>query len=59
MDGPALSPKDREPPRLVSQTRPDGTILVRQEAELGAFARCITERFLHWARVDPDRLWMA
>lgn len=44
---------------LVSETRPDGTVLVRQAAELGAWPRCITERFLHWAAVDPDRLWMA
>jgi feruloyl-CoA synthase len=44
---------------LHSETRPDGTILVRQTAEIGPYPRCMTERFLHWARVDPDRLWIA
>ncbi|NBZ89159.1 feruloyl-CoA synthase [Stagnihabitans tardus] len=57
MDGLALNPD--EPVRLVCQTRPDGAMILHQEAELGAFPRCITERSLHWAQVDPDRLWMA
>lgn len=44
---------------LLSETRPDGTVLIRQAAQLGDWPRCITERFMHWAKVDPDRLWMA
>lgn len=44
---------------LLSETRPDGTILIRQAAQLPNWPRCMTERFLHWAKVDPDRLWMA
>jgi feruloyl-CoA synthase len=45
--------------RLRTETRPDGTILVRQDADLQDWPRCMTERFLHWAAVDPDRVWMA
>ncbi|MCU0829160.1 MAG: feruloyl-CoA synthase [Tabrizicola sp.] len=44
---------------LLSETRSDGTVLIRQAAQLGDWPRCITERFMHWAKVDPDRLWMA
>lgn len=44
---------------LLSETRPDGTVLIRQAAQLSDWPRCITERFLHWAAADPDRLWMA
>lgn len=45
--------------KLLSETRPDGTILIRQEADLPDWPRCMTERFMHWAAVAPDRLWMA
>lgn len=55
----AKTPRDQSAVTLHSETRPDGTILVRQVAELGTYPRCMTERFLHWADVDPDRLWMA
>ena len=44
---------------LHSETRPDGTVLVQQKAVMGPYPRCMTERFLHWAKVEPDRLWMA
>ncbi|MCF8487024.1 MAG: feruloyl-CoA synthase [Rhodobacteraceae bacterium] len=45
--------------RLHSETRPDGTTIIRQEAALSAYPRCMTERFMHWAAQDPDRIWMA
>ncbi len=45
--------------RLRLDTRPDGAMVIRQEADLPGYARCVTERFLHWAAVDPDRIWMA
>ena len=45
--------------RLLSQTRADGTTLIWQEAALAPYPRCMTERFMHWASTDPDRLWMA
>jgi feruloyl-CoA synthase len=44
---------------LLSETRPDGTVLIHQMAQLSDWPRCMTERFMHWAAVDPDRLWMA
>ncbi|MBA4349688.1 MAG: feruloyl-CoA synthase [Rhodobacter sp.] len=44
---------------LSSEQRADGSILIRQMAGLQGWPRCITERFMHWAQVDPDRLWMA
>lgn len=55
----AKTTRDQSAVTLHSETRPDGTILVRQVAALGPYPRCMTERFLHWADVDPDRLWMA
>jgi feruloyl-CoA synthase len=45
--------------RLQSEVRADGTIIIRQEAALGPYPRSMTERFMHWATVAPDRLWMA
>jgi feruloyl-CoA synthase len=45
--------------KLHSETRADGSIIVRQLADLAPYPRCMTERFMHWANVDPDRLWMA
>jgi len=45
-------------PRLRTETRADGTMLIRQEAELGPFGRCMTERLMHWAEVSPDRVWL-
>lgn len=44
---------------LLRETRPDGTVLIRQTAELPSWPRCMTARFMHWANVAPDRLWMA
>jgi feruloyl-CoA synthase len=44
---------------LTSEVSADGSILIRQTAALPNGPRCITERLLHWASVDPDRLWMA
>ncbi|KAA9007855.1 feruloyl-CoA synthase [Histidinibacterium aquaticum] len=46
-------------PSVRSETRDDGSILVWQEEPLGAFPRCMTERFMHWAETEPDRVWMA
>jgi len=46
-------------PSVTMETRPDGSIIVKQDRPLGAFPRAMTERFLHWANVDPERIWMA
>lgn len=58
MDAKTTAPQDQAVPLLVER-RSDGTVLVRQKAALGPYPRCMTERFLHWAQVDPDRLWLA
>ena len=46
-------------PVVRSEMRPDGSILIWTEEPLGCYPRCITERFMHWAKVAPDRVWMA
>ncbi len=59
MEGMVMQPEQGRAVRLHSETRPDGTIIIRQEAALPSYPRCMTERFLHWAAHDPARLWMA
>ena len=59
MQGDILQSKSVVSGPLECQTRPDGSVLIRQKADLPPWPRCMTERFLHWAAVDPDRLWMA
>ena len=46
-------------PKVATETRADGTIMVWQEDALGAYPRCMTERFMDWAQRTPDRTWMA
>ncbi|ADZ71292.1 feruloyl-CoA synthase [Polymorphum gilvum] len=46
-------------PRLKWQERPDGSMVVWREDPLGAYPDKINERLAHWARVAPDRTWMA
>ncbi len=46
-------------PSVRSRVRADGTVLVWQEEPLAPCPRCIGERFAHWARVAPGRIWMA
>lgn len=41
------------------ETRPDGAILVWQDAPLGPWPRTTTERLLHWAEDRPDATWLA
>ena len=45
-------------PVIRHETREDGSILVWQEEELGSYPRCMTEKFMHWAEVAPDRDWI-
>jgi len=59
MDASIVRPNQGVAINLLSEARPDGTILVRQKAAMGDYPRCMTERFLHWADLDPSRLWMA
>jgi feruloyl-CoA synthase len=46
-------------PELGWETRLDGTILVWRKDELGPYPAKMNERLVHWARVAPDRPWMA
>src|SRR5690606_21592181 len=46
-------------PILDWETRPDGTILIWRKDELGPYPDKINERLIHWAKVAPDRPWMA
>jgi len=59
MDASTAGPGAKAAITLQTETRHDGTILIRQAAAIAAYPRCMTERFLHWADLDPDRLWMA
>ncbi|QLF71913.1 feruloyl-CoA synthase (plasmid) [Peteryoungia desertarenae] len=55
--GKASQPSKR--PDLRLETRADGTIIIAQTAQLPPYSRAITARFMHWANLGPDRLWMA
>jgi feruloyl-CoA synthase len=46
-------------PRLDVERRPDGTILIRQQGELGAYPDKLTERLVHHAAAAPDRVFLA
>ena len=38
---------------------PDGSLLVRNAMPLGAYPDHLTERLRHWAKVAPDRVFLA
>jgi feruloyl-CoA synthase len=59
MQADVLQSVGANPVSLRCETREDGSILIRQTADLPAWPRCMTERFFHWATVAPDRIWMA
>jgi feruloyl-CoA synthase len=44
---------------VVSETRADGSIVLRCPRALGPYARCIGEYLEHWAQVAPARLFLA
>jgi feruloyl-CoA synthase len=46
-------------PRVMSETRRDGSILVWQADPLGPYPDRITDRLIHWATVAADRPWLA
>ncbi|HWI81397.1 MAG TPA: feruloyl-CoA synthase [Ramlibacter sp.] len=47
------------PPRVETQTRPDGSFVLRNPLPLQPFARCIGEWLEHWAATTPDALFLA
>jgi feruloyl-CoA synthase len=40
-------------------TRADGTMLVTNQHPLAPYPKKITEKLDHWAKVAPDRIWLA
>jgi feruloyl-CoA synthase len=45
--------------RAVLRLGPGGTAYLRADQELQSYARRMTDRLVHWARTDPDRIFMA
>ncbi|MGE5793181.1 MAG: feruloyl-CoA synthase [Bacteroidota bacterium] len=41
------------------ERRPDGTTILRSPEPLAAYPAKLTERFAHWARTAPDRVFIA
>lgn len=46
-------------PKVASETRADGTIIVWREDRLEPYPERMTDRLVHWASAAPDRPWMA
>lgn len=55
----AMRPVKLWSPVVASETRADGSILVWREDPLGPYPERMSDRLAHWARVAPDRTWMA
>jgi feruloyl-CoA synthase len=49
-----LGPRD-----CIVEKKSDGTLYLRSPDKLGAYPRKLTERLEHWARVAPERTFMA
>ena len=47
------------PPDVTVERRPDGALLVRSPHPLGSYPRATTEWLDHWAKVAPDRVFLA
>jgi feruloyl-CoA synthase len=46
-------------PRIVSETQPDGAILVRQQDPLRPYPLRMNDCLRHWGATTPDTTWMA
>lgn len=46
-------------PDLDWEKRDDGTYVIWRKDPLGAYPTKLNERFVHWATVAPERVWMA
>jgi feruloyl-CoA synthase len=46
-------------PTVRWEERPNGEFVIWREDRLGAYPDKMNERLLHWAKVAPDRTWMA
>ena len=47
------------PADVVVERRSDGTIVMRSPHVLPAYPRMLTERLAHWAKIAPDRIFLA
>jgi feruloyl-CoA synthase len=54
-----LRPVKLGPSDVLIESKPDGTMYARSPHALGAYPSKITERFEHWAKVAPDRVFLA
>jgi feruloyl-CoA synthase len=52
-------PVKLEKPEIDIERRPDGTMLIRSRYPLGDYPPRITDRLVHWAKLTPDRTFMA
>jgi feruloyl-CoA synthase len=48
-----------EDPAVTIERKSDGTIYLRPKKPLGDYPERLTDRLHHWAKVDPDRVFMA
>ncbi len=46
-------------PKVMSEARSDGSLLVWRDDALGDYPERLSDRILHWADVRPDQTWMA
>ena len=47
------------PADVVVEQRGDGAIMMRSPHALPSYPRMLTERLLHWAKIAPDRIFLA
>jgi feruloyl-CoA synthase len=59
MSNPRYRPMDFGVTRCVLRETAAGTVYVRAEQELKAHPSRMTDRFVHWAKTHPDRIFMA
>jgi feruloyl-CoA synthase len=56
---PPLRPVKLGAPDVVIQQRADGAILLRSPQQLPPHPQKLTERLVHWARAEPERIFIA
>jgi feruloyl-CoA synthase len=54
-----LRPVKLGPADVVVERRSDGAILMRSPHPLPPYPRMLTERLAHWAKISPDRIFLA
>src|ERR1700694_5989682 len=54
-----LRPISFNDPEVAIDRRDDGTIHLRPKIALGEYPTRLTDRLHHWAKTEPDRIFMA